>query len=59
MQHRLLRDIPGVLMIRNLILQDVQLKIILEEASGMFRMVLVRRDHSAAVTFERRSIPGF
>lgn len=59
MQQRLLRDIPGVLMIRNLILQDVQLKVILEEVSGIFRMLLVRHDHSATVTFECRSIPGF
>ncbi|KAL2291479.1 hypothetical protein FJTKL_12871 [Diaporthe vaccinii] len=45
-------DLPGELIIRNLVLQDVQLKIILDRVTGVFRMALVRRDHSAGVTFE-------
>lgn len=49
------RDIPGELVIRNLILQDAHLQLILDHATNMFRMALVRRDHSACVTFECRS----
>ncbi|KAG6355043.1 hypothetical protein INS49_004124 [Diaporthe citri] len=45
-------DLPGELIIRNLVLQSVQLKVILDQVTGVFRMALVRRDHSACVTFE-------
>lgn len=52
----LCREIPGELVIRNLILQDAHLQLILDHDTNMCRMALLRRDHSACVTFECRSI---
>lgn len=50
------RDIPGEIIIRNFILQDLQLKVILDQATELLRLAFVRRDHSACVTFECMSI---
>lgn len=50
--EHLFRDLPGEVIVRNLVLQEVRLKVILDRATGMFRMALVRRDHSACVTLE-------
>jgi hypothetical protein len=45
-------------MIRNAFLQDAHLKVVVDPTSGSYRMIILRGDHSASVTFERElSIP--
>ncbi len=43
----------GDVVIRRVLLEDAHLRVVVDPASGRYRMIVLRRDHSASACFER------
>ncbi len=45
----------GDVVIRNVFLRDARLRVVFDPVEGKYRMIVLRRDHSASVCYERKS----